>query len=61
MEESGGTKEREVIRATPKSECIGKAAPLPARGTAAAKTVSEKKLWTENDKRGVKDNEENNF
>ena len=43
MEKPDGSKEREAIRATPKRECIGKAAPLSAGRTTAAKTVSEEK------------------
>lgn len=43
MEESGRTKERETIRTAEKSECIGKAAPLQAGRTTAAKAVSAEK------------------
>ena len=43
MEKPDGSKEREVIRTTEKSECIGKAAPVPAGGTTTDKTVSAEK------------------
>ena len=43
MEKTDGPKEREAIRATSKSECIGKAAPVPAGGTTTDKTVSAEK------------------
>ena len=43
MEKPDGSKEREAIRTAEKSESIGKAAPLSAGRTTAAKTVSEEK------------------